>query len=375
MRTRPRLLSALAVVAVSVAALAAPGVRLTAAEGDLPPGVRADLQILLNSAVRAAMIPGAAVLIDAPGVTFAGASGYADLANHTPLRADDAFRVGSITKMFTATVILQLAEEGALGLDDRLADWLPEIAATLPYGDQITLRQMLNHTAGLYDYTDDPLTLERVRADPYRHTDPHTIIACVTEINEANFAPGEGWSYCNTGYILLGLIIEQITGGPVAEALRARIFEPVGMEDTYLDEEEWPRARLVRGYLRYSGQWVDVTDWNVSTAWTAGALVSSPPDLAAFVRALFGGDLFAGDATLAAMLDMDASQGAPYALGIMPMGPPGSWGHGGSIWGYLAQLIYVPGDDLVVVALVNNSARGIQIARLMDRVLPYVAGE
>ncbi|MBN2305328.1 MAG: beta-lactamase family protein, partial [Anaerolineae bacterium] len=344
--------------------------------GGFPPAVVADIQTLLDAQVRAALIPGAVLLLDSPDASFMGASGYADMNNRVPLHPDDALRVGSVTKMFTATVILQLAEEGALSLDDPLSRWLPDVAAGLPHGDRIILRQMLNHTAGLYDYVDDRLTLARLQEDPFQTFAPEELVARVVEINDATFAPGENWSYCNTGYLLLGLIIEKITGQPLAEALRDRIFAPVGMDNTFLADAEPPRSALVPGYARYGGQWYDVSVWNVSTAWAAGALVSTAPDLAAFMRALFGGDLFARDDTLQQMLDTSASvsYGVQYGLGIMRMNPPGSWGHGGSIWGYLTQVIYVPENDLAVVVIVNNSERGIQIADIMDVALPYLTG-
>lgn len=347
------------------------GVRAGGPQG-FPEDITADIQALLDVEVRSNLIPGAALLLDSPNATFAGSSGYANLSTMTPLQPDDAFRVGSVTKMFTATVILQLVEEGVLSLDDPLSAWLPDVAAGLPYGDQITLRQMLTHTAGLYDYVEDQFTLARLQEDPFQYIAPTELVARVLEIHDARFAPGERFSYCNTGYILLGLIIEKITGLSAAQALRSRIFEPVGMEHTYLAEYETPTARLVRGYAQYAGQWIDVSVWNVSTAWTAGALVSTTADLGHFIRALFRGDLFADPGTLALMLDTSGSQGVPYGLGIMQMQPAGSWGHGGSIWGYLTQLIYVPDDDLVVVAIVNNSIRGIQVNAIMDLALPYL---
>ena len=164
--------------------------------------------------------PGMVVWIDAPDYRFEGASGSADLMDDIPMPPEGAFRIGSITKMFTATVIVQLAEDGVLTLDDPLALWLPEVADQLPYGDQITLRHLLTHTSGLFNvveheaYWADLFAEMEIDEDTGAVTlacvqrDPHDTLARYVYGKDANFEPGARWSYSNTNYTLLGMVIE-----------------------------------------------------------------------------------------------------------------------------------------------------------------------
>ena len=152
---------------------------------------------------------------------------------------DGAFRIGSITKMFTATVIIQLAEEGVLTLDDPLGLWLPDVADQLPYGDQITLRHLLTHTSGLFNivehdaYCADIFTEATIDEDAGVVTlacvqrDPHDTLSRYVYGKDANFEPGARWSYSNTNYTLLGMVIEKAAAMPLAEAYRTHIYEPL----------------------------------------------------------------------------------------------------------------------------------------------------
>lgn len=337
--------------------------------GTFPPEVAEEIQATLERQAEARGAPGAVVLIDAPQARFAGATGVSDRVTKTPLQPDDAFQIGSITKMFTATVILQLAEEGVLTLDDPLSAWLPDAAAGLPYGDQITLRHLLQHTSGVFNYTDDVDMLNAYLTNPTQTIEPQAIIDQIIVLGKSVFEPGTDLSYSNTNYILLGLVIEAATGTSYAETLRSRVLEPVGMTHTFLKDLEPATSDVVHGYIRNGTLWMDVTDWNLSWAWAAGALVSTPSDLALFVRALFNGDLFASDETLAAMLDVEASGSHQYGLGIMRDEWPGSqtiaWGHDGGTPGYISSLRYAPELDLVAVMLTNNGDQGMPLFPLV----------
>ena len=166
---------------------------------------------------------------DSTGVR-AGAAGYANLRTKERMRVDHAFRVGSITKTFVATVVLQLAAEGTLGLDDALERWLPGLVAN---GQAITLRQLLNHTSGIYNYTDDQALNRTLIRNPRRVLTPVELVAVATK-HGPNFDPGKRWSYSNTGYILLGLVIEKATATSLEQELRERIFEPLALTRTTL---------------------------------------------------------------------------------------------------------------------------------------------
>ncbi len=341
---------------------------------DFPPEVVADLQAALDAAVSDNDIPGAVLLIDTPRERFAGASGYADLETQTPLQPDDAFQIASTTKMFTAVLILQLFEEGVLTLDDPLSMWLPDQAAALPYGDQITLRHLLQHTSGLFDIENDSELLAQYFADPYQQISISEIIDRVAT-HDAEFAPGERWQYNGgTGYLLLGMVIETATGLPYVDALRTRILDPVGMTHTYLSDLEPPTAELVHGYALNDGTWLDVTDWDFSWAGAAGGGVSTPSDLTLFIRALFNGDLFTERGTLSVMLDTAASGDAEYGLGIRRMtshDDPLGWGHGGRALGYVSTLTYIPTDSTVLVMMTNNGERHPALDTLIAPALAY----
>jgi D-alanyl-D-alanine carboxypeptidase len=269
-----------------------------------PPEVVAEIQAEMDDLTASTLPPGTAVWIDALEYRFEGASGVADLTDDTPMPPEGAFRIGSITKMFTAVVIVQLAEDGVLTLDDPLALWLPEVAEQLPYGDTITLRHLLTHTSGLFNvvehesyYADifaeaeideaaGTVTLDCVQRDP------HDTLARYVSGKEAQFEPGAQWRYSNTNYTLLGMIIEAAAEMPLAEAYRTHIYEPLDMTSTFLDCYEAPLIDVVHGYTGSKDAMSDVTELHESVGWSAGGLVSTAPDLVAFARGLFGGTLF-----------------------------------------------------------------------------------
>ena len=199
-----------------------------------PPEVTAEIQSEMDDLTTAGLPPGMVVWIETPEYQFAGASGFADLMDETPMSPVGAFRIGSITKMFTATVILQLAEDGVLALDDPLSLWLPEAADQLPYGDQITLRHLLSHTSGVFHYVENEAyytdiftaiqvdeTTGAVTLDCVQR-DPNDTLARYVYEQDALFEPGASWYYSNTNYTLLGMVIEAATGMPLAEAYRTR---------------------------------------------------------------------------------------------------------------------------------------------------------
>lgn len=329
---------------------------------EFPPGVAAALDVALAAEVQGKGLPGAVLLIDTPSAHFVGASGYADLEAQTLLQPDAAFQIGSITKIFTSVLVLQLVEEGVLALDDLLSVWLPDFAATVPNGDQITLRHLLQHTSGLPDIQNNVELLAQYIADPYQPLVVQDIINHTLTHYGTDFAPGEEWRYNGgTTYLMLGLVIEAVTDEPYAEVLRNRILTPVGMTHTYVADLEPAAADLVHGYAWRDNEWIDVTAWNRVWAGAAGGLVSTPSDLALFIRALFKGDLFIEADTLDEMLDTTASGDAKYGLGIRHMTAPDDpdlgWGHGGSTLGYQAMLIYLPATDMVFVAMTNNGER------------------
>lgn len=328
------------------------------------PDVAAEIQAEMDDLTAGELPPGMIVWIDAPENRFEGASGLANLMDDTPMPPEGAFRIGSITKMFTAAVIMQLAEGGALTLDDPLTLWLPEVAEQLPYGDQITLRHLLSHTSGLFNvveheayYADiftemvvdeatGSVTLDCVERDP------HDTLARYVYGKDAQFEPGAQWRYSNTNYTLLGMIIEAAAEMPLAEAYRTHIYEPLGMTSTFLDCYEEPLIDVVHGYTGTGDDMADVTELHESVGWSAGGLVSTAPDLVTFARGLFGGTLFDEPESLVAMTT--PAPGSTYGLGIMLQDD--YIGHAGYIAGFRSVLNYAPEFDTVVVMLYNHDA-------------------
>jgi D-alanyl-D-alanine carboxypeptidase len=298
-----------------------------------------ELQRLLDQIV-AAGAPGAAARVrDGHGVTQA-ASGVADLRTHRPMRPGLTYRVGSLTKPFVATVVLQLVAEGRLSLSDTVQRWLPGI---LPYGDQVTVRQLLSHTSGVPDYTLEPLvrlyTFPHARFRAWR---PRELVALIAD-QPPDFPPGTAWSYSNTGYILAGLIVQAATGRKLGQELAWRIIRPLGLRDTYfpVNRPTIP-GRNARGYSLPLGQedgpLLDFTVYNPSLAWAAGALVSNLGDLERFFRALLGGRLLPPRLLAAMTAAVPTGQpGFGYGLGLVVIETPAGRliGHDGAIPGFL----------------------------------------
>jgi D-alanyl-D-alanine carboxypeptidase len=350
-----------------------------------PSDVIAEIQAEMNALTAGGLPPGMVVWIDAPEYRFEGASGFADLKDDIPMPPEGAFRIGSVTKMFTAAVIIQLAEDDVLTLDDPLALWLPEVAEKLPYGDQITLRHLLTHTSGLFNvveheayYADlftemvvdeaaGTVTLDCVQRDP------HDTLARYVYGKEAQFEPGAQWRYSNTNYTLLGMVIEAEAEMPLAEAYRTRIYEPLGMTSTFLDCYEDPLVEVVHGYTASGGVMTDVTELHESVGWSAGGLVSTAPDLIAFARGLFRGALFDDPESLAAMTT--PAPGSSYGLGVMLQGA--YLGHAGWIAGFRSVLNYAPEFDTVVVMLYNHDAADPEQSQadVLNPVLPLLRVE
>lgn len=363
-------LSALCLALLLILALAVPA-WTAAAQGPqpFPPEIEAVLQRSMDVHTAAGLPPGMVVWIDSPEYRYAGASGYADRAAEVAMQQGDAFRIGSITKMFTATIMLQLAEEDVLALDDRLADWLPEVAARLPHGDQITLRQLLNHTSGVFSLTDSPQYFQNITdnatIDPVAQTvalpcvalDPVSSLENYVYSHPASFEPGARgrWAYSNTGYLLLGMVIEAATGDSYPAVVRARILDPLAMNDTFLDCYEPAAVAVAHGYTGPPDLSYDVTGLHESPAWAAGGLVSTAPDLITFARALFAGELFRNPATLETMTTRVAVPDVNYGLGVMVEGRA-VFGHYGGIAGYATSLQYFAASDIVTVILFNSDS-------------------
>jgi D-alanyl-D-alanine carboxypeptidase len=263
--------------------------------------------------------------------------GAARLEPRRPIRTTDQVRVGSITKTMVATVALQLVGEGRLRLSDTVERWLPGL---VPGGDGITVRMLLNHTSGIYNYTDDPEFFPTVLADPYRYWSPRELVAVATA-HPPLFEPGTSWTYSNTNYIVAGLLLEKATGTPIQALLHQRVVEPLQLKNTYFATSGRFRGPYAHGYAPPSisgAGYVDVSAWPPSWAWAAGAMVSNAPDLARFYTALMSGRLLKPRLLQEMTTTVDAGQGVRYGLGLFVQTTPCGevWGHSGGIPGYIS---------------------------------------
>ncbi|MCU4981102.1 beta-lactamase family protein [Bacillus cereus] len=285
--------------------------------------------------------PGILAKTSEGGKTWGYAAGVANLSTKKPMKTDFRFRIGSVTKTFTATVVLQLAAENRLNLDDSIEKWLPGVIQGNGYdAKQITIRQMLNHTSGIAEYS------RLKEADFFKNTKKSFTAEELVKIGLSlppDFAPGKGWSYSNTGYVLLGILIEKVTGNSYAEEIENRIIEPLELSNTFLpgNSSVIPGTNHARGYFRPDGasELKDVTYYNPSIGSSAGDMISTADDLNKFFSYLLSGKLLK-EQQLKQMLTTVPTGWAEldrYGLGIYETKLPNGvsiWGHSGGIPGF-----------------------------------------
>jgi D-alanyl-D-alanine carboxypeptidase len=272
---------------------------------------RANLTSMAHELVRGGA-PGAIVYVRTPTATRAGVAGFADRDAHVLMRAADRFRIASVSKAFVSVLILQLEAEGKLDIDDPVAKYLPDV---VPNGAAITLRELMNHTSGLFNYTDDAAFVNDPIANFSRAWTPSELLA-LAFAHPPNFAPGANWSYSNTNYIVLGLVVEAMTKKPLGDVLQERIFTPLALTSTSFPMTIELAPDLVHGYVKLPGSpLIDISaGLNPSSGWAAGGIVSTTRDVTAFYRALFTGKLLA--AAQLAELETATQNSGTYGLGI-----------------------------------------------------------
>ncbi|MGW7524303.1 serine hydrolase domain-containing protein [Streptomyces sp. NPDC054783] len=355
---------ALSLLAVPArAATAAPDAPTAAAVSRAAPPApdTAGLAAALRSAVDRGA-PGALARVDDHGRTYETTRGVADRSTGRAVSADDRFRVGSVTKTFSAVVLLQLADEGRLALDAPVNRYLPGL---LP-DDRITVRQVLGHRSGLYDYTDDMFAdsvsgFEAVRNKVFTY---RQLVALSLKKPRTN-APGAAYSYSNTNFVVAGMLIEKLTGHSVRTEYEDRVFKPLNLRDTfYVHPETGIPGRYARGYLtpdKAGDPLVDSTEQTVSWAQSAGAIISSARDLDTFYGALLGGRLLSS-ARLAEMerfTRVDST--TAYGLGLrrrdLSCGVP-VYGHTGVVQGYYTYAFASQDGARSLTAMATTSNNG-----------------
>lgn len=356
------------------------------------PNLPARLQALLDGLVAGEPgVRSALLLVDGPGIHWEGASGIAIADSAGAIVASDQFVIDSIAKMLTATIAMKLVEEGKLSLDEPVA---PHLADSLVRGlhvyegrddsREITVRQLLNHTSGIVDDWRCADFLDLVASEPERRWRPEETIQYVKAHCPPAFAPGNGFHYSDTGYNVLGLVLESHTARPLHRLYREMLLDPLGMEHTYRPAYEPPRPVLPgrRPAERYLED-LECALWpSVTTAdWAGGGLVSTTRDLTRFLRAFVDGGIFAESSSKAAMLTwVESGPHNNYGLGVSrvlferfddpAVAALGEvWGHSGSSHNFM---YYWPAQDITMVGTLNQMAVETDLYEIVARIMQTI---
>ena len=326
-------------------------------------------------------IQNAVMMVDAPlrDLRWKGAAGLADPVAGLEMLPDDQFRTASIGKMTCATLVMLLVEAGHFALEDSIYRYLPEaimnglhVMDAHEYSNEITVRQLLGHRSGLADYIEDgdenangmPDFLELLMAEPDRLWTPEETIEYTKQHLSPFFTPGNGFHYSDTNYQLLGLLCERVAGRPLNELYRDLLFDPLGMDHTYMEFYDTPRPSIPdRGLSHVFYEDVDYTDWkSVSADWAGGGLVSTVEDLSRFLRAFSDDEIFMDPQSRTEMLSWRPMGylGLYYGLGVTrinlaEMGVPGVgdiWGHDGFPQSFM---YYWPQQQVTIVGTLNQA--------------------
>ncbi|MEU6294285.1 serine hydrolase domain-containing protein [Streptomyces erythrochromogenes] len=317
----------------------------------ITPAVALQLDAAVRQVMREAQVPGVIVGLWAPGKgSYVKAFGVADKATGAPMQTDFNTRIGSLTKTFTVTALLQLVDQGKIGLDDPIGDYVSGV----PNGELITLRELAGMRSGLFNYSEDPDFDKAFTTDPDHPFTPQELLDYSFK-HPVQFAPDAKFQYSNTNLILLGLVIEKITGRPLAEVVNKDVVEAAGLRRTLFPTGAGFPAPHAQGYTDQtaSGKVEVSTDWNPSWAWAAGAMISDLQNLRSWARTLATGALLT-PATQAQRLKTTSVgiPGAGYGLGLFDV--QGWIGHNGSLPGYQSLAVYLPQARATMVVILNT---------------------
>jgi D-alanyl-D-alanine carboxypeptidase len=329
--------------------------------------LRIQLQASLDSDRRRLGVPGVSVtLLLGDGSSWTGTSGLADVAADTPVTPDTAFALGSVSKTYTAALIVALAGDGRIDLGSPARTYL----STAKIDPRITVRMLLDHTSGLDDFFLHPTIDKALMAHPDA---TWTATRALHYVGKRYFEPGKGWHYSNTNYLYLGQIAERVTGTSLATALRERFLTPLDLPTTWYQAVDQPRARLAHGYRfdgpKASATPIDLADGTgvapfrsvVTAAGGAGSIAATSGDVARWARLLYDGTAIGAAQTAAMVDDIATSAGyrppVPYGLGVQvfPIDGRLAFGHSGRLLGFRAAVRHIPGSGTTIAVLTNQS--------------------
>jgi D-alanyl-D-alanine carboxypeptidase len=316
-----------------------------------------DLQQILDRWRKRDALMAAALAVDLPGrVSWQGASGWFDTRGGRPVLPEDRFRIGSVTKTFVAVVVAQLQQEGKISLQDPIAKYV----ADAPHSRGVKIEHLLNHTSGIPEAQDAGWARDIIRR-PESPWSREKLIAAAAE-KSRQFEPGSRFGYSNTNYLLLGDLIQAVTGSSWGPEVRRRILEPLRLSNTFVSDEEVPGGGVVAGYVDldrdgaaddlFKGPWKGFED-------AAGGMISTAPDLIRFARGLFEGRLLGRTALEQMIAGRYFTPSTGYGLGVQLSRPDLETtvvGHTGSNPGFSSALMYLPEHRLAIAALANDSS-------------------
>jgi D-alanyl-D-alanine carboxypeptidase len=344
--------------------------------------LRTALQLKLDEWHKAGSFPGATLgVVLANGESFGLAVGFSDRDTKTPMKPSDRMLAGSVGKTFAAATALQLIKEGKIGLDDRIEKYLGREPwfSRLPNAKDITVRQLMNHTSGLVRYEFKEQFTKDLTANPEKVWKPAELVAYLLD-EKAPFAAGKGWDYSDTNYIVLGMIIEKVTGKRFYDEANRRVLKPLKLNDTI--PQDGPKLKgVVQGYAGpnnpFGGTDAMIVNGkfaiNPQFEWTGGGYVSTAQDLARWAKLFYEGKAFAPellpqvvDGVSAPMLGRETKYGLAAIIRKTQVGP--SYGHSGFFPGYMTDMMYFPEHKVAIAVQVNTSV-GRNLGKPLSRVL------
>ncbi len=316
-------------------------------------------------------VPGATVYIqNSEGEVCNAGLGLADVENTIAMRADTKVRVASISKTFLATVVLQLWEENKLDIDHLMSQYLPDsIVGMFPYGNDVTLRQLLNMTSGIYDFEDMEFIYMLLDDPLYPWTPYELLYHAVHSSSSQHEEPGIEFHYTNTNYILLAMIVEEVTNISMEQNIRNRVLTPLNLNNTYCGSENIPQENYAKGYQQLDETNIFIASdqtLSLNFEWAHGQIVSTVQDLNVFFNALMDCELYAEKATLNAMNAFTPLSDYGYGLGLDNLKILNSVGHNGSTVGFISFAYINPDDNSAIIFSCNSGNMEIMNAMLKE---------
>jgi CubicO group peptidase (beta-lactamase class C family) len=346
----------------------------------------ATLDKIIGDAIAAKKMVGASIAIargSEPPLILS--YGKADVENDVAVTPASVFRVGSVTKQFTAAAIMLLVERGQVSLDDPIYKFIPDF----PMGDKVTIRHLLTHTSGIHNYTTASDIREKMKLD----RTPREMVAFIKTLDPVyDFAPGERWNYSNSGFLLLGYIVEEVSGVPYGTFIRDNLLKPIGMNDTATDTIAAIVPHRAHGYsMSEKGEIINTDYLSMTAPYGAGEIRSTAADLVRWHKALLGGKVLKPE-SLALMTAPAHLNNGKLTSTSYPVGPRGpseygfglvigtlngkrTIGHTGSINGFRSQIMTLPDEKLTVVMLVNADVPGDVRERIFDAAVALGQGK